>query len=469
MAHSDGSVWIARPATPPRPQLRTPPTTPRKHPSYSSSPVGRSPRNPENASWVVEERRKAYLEHMDKWAKNHDSSTHFLGTLQIMSPETQVENLDLGKSVKCVLTDKAWSDARKHVVVRLFPPRAKNGNKTTYRLLMRSGSGWMGAREVLEKEYFANRRIAGREYRHAYDYHHRNVALAERSRLLGPKPDGKDAVMIGPLFHPFLRLPIELQQYILALAVNKTEMHQPGKNRHSGFYSYVENHNQGGVRYRRKVRSPTKFPHVLCLSKSLNSHLNPYFYRTTTFYFETQGFTSFLWSIGPDNRRQVKKITLAFGAFALLHCMRWFVPDEIFEAIGPQLGLKPLGMQYFWRCQIRDFIRELRLKMLNIDLTYVPKEDLPIIVRALRTCFADVEAIGFIYDGFAVAKGDPQLRLLSEEKSWGELCKDAFLRYQNAAHHSNMFRTEVRDMSIENFEAQLAPNKVFFEQVEPSL
>jgi hypothetical protein len=95
----------------------------------------------------------------------------------------------------------------------------------------------MIAREFLEREYFANRRMAGREYRPRTDYSHYNITLAKRSNLLGKKSEG-NAVRIGPLFHPFLRLPVELQQYILTLAVNKTDIHRPGK-RNSGFQKYI--------------------------------------------------------------------------------------------------------------------------------------------------------------------------------------------------------------------------------------
>jgi hypothetical protein len=165
----------------------------------------------------------------------------------------------------------------------------------------------------------------------------------------------------------------------------------------------------------------------------------------------------------------VRKVTLAFGTFALLHCMRWFVPNPIFEAFGPEMGLCPPGMQFYWRCQIRDYVRELHLKVLNINLAHIPEKDLPLMIRSLRTCCAEIETIRFNHNGVAIANDDPKLRALSEAKSWGELCKDAFLRYRYTADHSTMFRAEVTQMSVEEFEAKFASNREFFDRVESSL
>lgn len=255
---------VARPKTPPNNfTLLTPPVTPKKSPPSPGSPRQKSPRNPHNTHWALEQKRKAFLEHLQKWSLNHDSSAHFHGTISIWNPEGQSERLALGKSVKCVLTDGSWTDARKHVVVRLFEPREKNGR---YRLVLRSGAGWTNARQFLDKEYFSMHTTQHKKLRYSLD-----LSLQDRSEALGPKPDDKNTVTIRPLFHLFSNLPVEVQHSIFGIIINKTSIFQAA-GRDIGFSVYEESsHKRARANsLRRKSRHRS-----LRLGESIRFHTLP--------------------------------------------------------------------------------------------------------------------------------------------------------------------------------------------------
>jgi hypothetical protein len=111
--------------------------------------------------------REAFLQHLRDWALNHDSSVYFKGTIQLNEDAFPDDILELGKSVNCILSS---GTLRKKIVVRLFRSEWHKNNvkrdmsKTTdfrigqyvapYRLVIRSGSGWVQAREYFDRYYF---------------------------------------------------------------------------------------------------------------------------------------------------------------------------------------------------------------------------------------------------------------------------------------------------------------------------
>lgn len=227
---------LARPRTPERPtKIATTPQSPKKSPTSprpTSSQSGKSPRNPENTFWIYGLQRRKFLDHLNKWSLSHDSSPLFHGTISICENS---QSCQLGKSVNCILTHKVWTDARKRIVIRLFPPQEENGK---YRLVVRNGAGWVIAREFFSQEYFNLRRIEARKSRPIARLAMDKI-LQSRSNLLGPRPEDKDTVTIRPLFHPFVRLPLEMQQLILGIAIRKKNVYQPARSpRKPGFSVY---------------------------------------------------------------------------------------------------------------------------------------------------------------------------------------------------------------------------------------
>lgn len=216
------------------------------------------------------------------------------------------------------------------------------------------------------------------------------------------------------------------------------------------------------------VESLTKLGTIFKISRSLNDHVIPWIYQTTSFHFENQGFTNFMWLSGPEKRPLIKQITLSFGTWALVHSIRWFAPDEIFSLFDPPMSLKPPAMQYFWRCQIRDLARELHLSVLTIDIHKIPENDVPIIARILPLCFGNVGRVRFVSAGDAINPDDERLKGLRQEKSWEDLCKDAFVRYRNMQYHDQCFSTTRKAASVEALEREMAENRAFFGRTNDS-
>lgn len=209
MARSTASFRGSLPSVPSQP-LHISPSSP-----APTSPVSKSLHKRDSVVWEQEQQRQVLIEHLEAWALDHDSSPFFQGTLSCLQP-TSGTHLELGTSVSCVLTNNAWTDARKRIVIRLFPPKNKNAK---YRLVIRSGSSWLSAREYLSKEYFAHRRFGTR----GLTDNNIDSSLKARSiNLLGScRVDHEPVIILRPLFHPFLKLPLEIQQMALGIAVGK--------------------------------------------------------------------------------------------------------------------------------------------------------------------------------------------------------------------------------------------------------
>jgi hypothetical protein len=305
----------------------------------------------------------------------------------------------------------------------------------------------MSAREYLSMEHFDTqhgpRLLKGRD---RLDY-----VLRHRSILLGPEPASEDGVTIQPLFRPFLNLPLELQQMILGTAAGVTgQWHKRQRDR-------------------KIPHPPIPLATIFQLSKDLNSHLVPWLYRTTDFHFGTTGFTNFLLLSGPLRRAELKRITFRFnfhGSNALVHFLRWLAPEPIIDLFDPPVPTTPPALCLFWRCQIKDLVKELRLAVLTIDINGIPGDDLPMIVRILRAAFGDVECFRFKNKGQIVEKSEARLNKLREARTWRQECRGWFERRKNDRHSWPGMSSANTKMSVQDLEREMDRNGEFFDQVE---
>ncbi|KAF2254502.1 hypothetical protein BU26DRAFT_139524 [Trematosphaeria pertusa] len=430
-------------------------SSPRKSPRPSSS--SRSPRNPVNTAWVQDQQRRVFLDHLTKWSLNHDSSAYFNGKISLLSPfENAGDVIELGKSVKCILTDSAWTDARKQIAIRLFPPRGGEGR---YKMVVRCGAGWMSARDFFSKEYFMKREAEGRKRKFRL-YGRLDDSLKWRSEVV-PQPAG-NTIVIRPLFLPFLRLPLELQQTILGVAAGKTGMYRPCRDSIAELPNRRTAHIILRNFYPRK-ESNIPLAAMFRISKELNKHLVPWVYRTTDFHFEVTGFTNFLWQAGPVKRAEIRHVTFRFSEIALLHCLRWLAPDPIFELFQPPVPTSPRGLQYLWRCQIQDYARELHLATLTLDIYNTPLQDIPFVVRILLLAFGSIRRIRFTWSGKEIDADNAGLAVLKERKSWREMSRRWYVAHRFDRQGLSSGRATA---SPADLEMAMDQDKSFFDRVE---
>ncbi len=475
-------------------------TTPTQSPKPPPSPSRKSPRNPSNKHWIHEQQRKTFLNHLAQWSLSHDSSPYFHGKIGLV-PDSQVATeIGLAKSVACILTDVAFTDARKKIIVRLFPPQENKvsrkldnqrkrrrdsmhpldselnfsewqrcvqfnaGEKEEneqpqvdslstanryYKLIVRCGAGWISAREYFSKLYFSQleaQKRNPRTYKQTI-----NKSLKSRSELLGPPPSDKDSVTIQPLFHPFGRLPVEIQEMILRTAAGHTQKYNLCLDPHLL------------QRGQRREPAPISLSTMFQISKAINVHLLPYVFHSTDFNFGLTGFTNFLWQCGPTNRVEIKRLTFHFGKLALLHCIRWLAPDPVFDLLEPPVVTNPRALQYFWRCQIQDLARELHLLSLTIDIAGIPTNDLPMVVCILRKAFGSIEHMRFVdrnKDGVCkeVKLSDETIRTM-EQDSWRDMCS-GYLERHRLYHY--FYKWDLMSSTAEEYDALMDKDREFF-------
>jgi hypothetical protein len=477
---------------------RTPPDTPTPTliPTRTSSP-----RNPSNRAWVREQQRRIFLDHLKLWSKGNDSSCYFQGSISLLPAESNSREIALGKSVTCILTDTTFIDARKTIVIRLFPPQTDTRRRirdsahaakddvmdmcstrikvtghqkdeptdveghelwqpsqpkpstanSYYKLVIRCGSGWLSAREYLNKLYFTHIRALKPQ---PGTFQNPNHMFALRSEALGPPPAQKDTVPIQPLFHPFLRLPPELQEMILMTAASLT--------RNFNLCPNEQLFPQPPAARRRKPA--ISISTLLRLSKPINSTMAPHIYRSTTFHFGNTGFTSFLWQLGPLHRPSIRRLTFHFGKQSLLHCIRWLAPTQVHELLEQPILTTPKSMAFFWRCMIQDLAKEVHLHTLTIDLRGVESGDVCMVARIMKDVFGSVQFVRFVEtDDLGVTReitpGDERLRDLGE-KSWRELCRVCFARHRQEVAY---FSAETMKKGEGQVEAEMDKDKEFFD------
>jgi hypothetical protein len=471
--------------------------------SPSPSKTGCTVRNPANRLWVEVNQRETFMHQLRMWASNHDSSAYFHGSISLppqgAMPEEMVE---LGRSVNCLLFDASTSDPPTRIVIRLYQSKHLHNNAQispkkeidgpsggtskdarnrrsnekhqtdlvnqqhqsvpTYHLVVRSGSGWLPARQFLNKHHFSTRakeakkaqarslaraaalRVLPRDVPALLaDLTARANALVNQvsvpappatSHVLAAPPSvkksqtsvtetefsasGKDVVKISPLFRPFSRLPRELQDEILYQAIEytrKISIYRANTARDASLSS----------------DPPITISKLFQISRVINERIISHIFRSTNFQFGITGFTNFLWQIGPTKRSYLQNLTFRFGKTSLLHCVRWLAPDLFWELFQPPVATNPPSLTYFWRCQIRDLTRELTLLTLTIDITDVPLTDVPLLVRVLKSAMGSVRHIRVI-DKLGSAKelnvsnqASQRRSLEYQENTWRELA----LRY----------------------------------------
>jgi hypothetical protein len=419
--------------------------------------------------------------------------------------------------VTCVLTDTTFTDARQIIIIKLFPPpdhtkrvdasghedarrdsmdpsetRARryqrlvdtNSSKSDhqistpkgkehYKMVVRCGAGWMSAREYFNKIYFSHLEAQhdisrGRLTQDEY--------LKHRSQALGPPPSEKESVIIHPLFHPFVKLPPELQEMVLLTAAGLSRSY----NLCSDDY--------GVPREKRERRSAISFSTLCRISNGINENLLPYIYHRTDFHFGLTGyessvsscgfptdletrFTNFLWQSGPTKRHDLRRLTFRFGKLALLHCIRWLAPDPVFALFEPPVATNPRSLQYFWRCQIQDLVKELHLLTLTIDIGHISEADIPMTVAILKSAFGSIEHIHFIEmdkNGVTttVDLNDERLSGLTKNFTWKDTC---MTYYETHRGHTYFFKFDLLRGQVQDLEASMAQDEKFFDTVLPPL
>lgn len=429
-----------------------------------STPARPALRNPTNRLRRAANQREVFVEHLTKWTLNHDSSTYFHGKIGLRPQNASSGGeVALGKSVRCVLIDSSSADAAKDIVIRLFPPRhrgddtqdrqrhvkhgctvpngaldrssphdhhIRGGRKrpdsqldysdAPYKLVIRSASGWVPAREYLNKHYFAHLAKQAKSHRinqvsDRTEEFGQDALLQNSSKQLASSHFRNDTVTVRPLFRPFGRLPPELQDLILFQAVGYTRtmklVRRPSTYSGNAFEA---------------PRSPISISRLFQISKAINDHMVPHILRSTNFHFGVTGFTNFLWQLGPVNRSELQHFTFNFGKDSLLHCIRWLAPDPVYELFEPPVSTSPANLVYFWRCQIQDLTRGLNLLTLTIDVTDVPYTDWPMLVRILSSAFGSVKHIRLLD---TQSDGSRNLLATSKDPTFGD-CWDSGLTWK---------------------------------------
>jgi hypothetical protein len=299
--------------------------------------------------------------------------------------------------------------------------------------------------------------------------------FTKRSQTLGPAPSDKDSVTIQPLFHFFGRLPPEIQEMIFMKAAGLSRAY----NLRSDDYGTLRAKKDPT---RRAISLSTMFK----ISKRMNEHLLPFILHSTDFQFGLTGyadstpsfsillintrFTNFLWQSGPSNRHEIRRLTFHFGKLALLHCIRWLAHDSIFALLEPPVATNPRSLQYFWRCQIQDLVKDLHLFTLTINIKEIPMADVLMIAAIIKSAFGSVERICFIEtdsDGKTcnVDRSDERLRGLMGKSTWKEMCAQY---YQNHRINLYYFKSELLKGQAEDLESAMSKEKEFFdEEVAP--
>jgi hypothetical protein len=165
--------------------------------------------------------RRQFIRHLQSWSCCRQTYCNFRGQISPLHPTA---SYGLGQPILCEIRpeDLAYGTPPSiQVQVRLFN---SNGH---YRMVMRAGSGW-----ECEKDWFARQFTALQRRQGVMLHQYRHYQLRTGPKKTSPTcndSSNSDWVTIRPIFGSFRRLPIELQQKILALAVERQELVSPGK------------------------------------------------------------------------------------------------------------------------------------------------------------------------------------------------------------------------------------------------
>jgi hypothetical protein len=330
-----------------------------------------------------------------------------------------------------------------------------NPPRSCYKLVVRCGSGWLSAREYFNNLYFTRLAIKNTSPGTNTTPDTADRAFSTRSQALTPQPAPEDTINIQPLFHPFLRLPQELQEMILMIATGLTRN-----------YDLLPD-----ISYRlpsKRIKPPISLSTLLRISPTITATMQPYILHRTAFHFGLTGTTNFLWQLGPTNRSHIRRLAFHFGRGALLHCVRWLAPDPIFDLLQPPVQKDMGGLPHFWRCQLRALARELHLAELIIDIQTIPHADTTMVVRILKESFASVAKITYIetfLDGTTKVFNSEDARLKGVGKeTWREMTGGYVERHKRqVGWHNYHFGLEVAGMTGEELEKSMDGEGEFFD------
>ncbi|KAF2814762.1 uncharacterized protein BDZ99DRAFT_494675 [Mytilinidion resinicola] len=422
-ASTTPSTPISRRGLPvtPKSKLRTPG-------SRTVSPKTGSPRKSESPVSIKQARRN-FIEHLEIWSLNRRANCSFSGKISPQAPDWRSEKpYALGEPVICELLPHGET-APIIIVVRLFPLL----NQFKYRMTIRCGSGWEDERTWFLRQH--------RKYQTRAQNRNRCGSVTRRRPRLA---SDEFPVTVRPLFNKFTLLPIELQQWIFELAMGNGEEVKPHSSRQS-----------------RAVGRPVddvSIAKLLTLSRSINCHITPWFFRTTTFHFGTQHLTTFLRQIGPINRSELRKLSFSFGRYALIHVLRFFTPNQVFELFNPLLT----PQQHFWRVLLQDSMRELNLAVLTIKVDHIIKRDVSAIEKSLVTSFGSVGRVKFEKMGMQIEAASYRGGKEFEKKTWYQHTQDIFERYCQGRESDKIFGKAQLKGTIEDLETKMQDDLEFF-------
>ncbi|EAT92400.2 hypothetical protein SNOG_00905 [Parastagonospora nodorum SN15] len=213
-----------------------------------------------------------------------------------------------------------------------------------------------------------------------------------------------------------------------------------------------------------KDRAAISLSTLFRVSKNITDHLQTHIYHSTDFHFGLTGFTNFLWQSGPEKRHEIRRLTFHFGKLALLHCIRWLAPDAIFLLFEPPVATNPRSLQYFWRCQIQDLVKDLHLFTLTVDIKQIDRTDLPMMIAIMKSAFGSIEKLRFVETDnkgitTPVTLDDKRLSELRKKHTWRQMC----LEYYEAHRvHSYFYKFELLKGQVEDLEAIMAKENTFF-------
>ncbi|KAJ4990417.1 hypothetical protein SVAN01_04079 [Stagonosporopsis vannaccii] len=468
--------------------------------SALTPPTSPSRRSPENKQRTKRNQREIYNEHLRTWASNHDSSAHFHGSICLNPPGVHPsEDTELGKSVSCILIGAYTGSPPKKIVIRLFQSQRYEGQQDMqekmentycqsampYQLVIRSGSGWVPARQYFDRHYFVHQTRA--RFRSATQHSaqsnfaqsHSMVSNSTAS-LANIQSAGLAGLMsnngITNLTPSNSQATLTSNDSVLLVrnpAVNTTS--SPNRStrtcsvpahlsssRHASSatgsikisplfrpflrlpqelqdeilyqavgYTRVISLTQGTHSLPASTPPPITVSKLFQISRAINEHMVSHIFRSTNFHFGITGFTKFLWQVGPLNRSGIRHLTFHFSKASLLHCIRWMAADPVWELFEPPVATNPPTLMYFWRCQLQDLMKELNLATLTIDIKDVPLADVPMLVRIISTAMGSVKGIHII---------DSYIR---SDKSIGEFTQELHLRFPHMRHFT------WRDMSLQ--------------------
>jgi hypothetical protein len=178
----------------------------------------------------------------------------------------------------------------------------------------------------------------------------------------------------------------------------------------------------------------------------------------------TLSFTNFLWQSGPTKRREIRRITFHFGKLALLHCIRWLAPDPIFALFEPPVITNPRSLQYFWRCQIQDLVKDVELFTLTMNIKQIAPTDLAMIMAIVNISFGSTGRIRFIEtDKYGLAStvemSDKRLAGLNTKHTWRELC---VAYYESHRTHSYFYKFDLLRSQVGDLDSVMAQDEEFF-------